>query len=62
MAGTLVGGIQETQEMLDFCAEHEIAAEVEVIKADQVDAAFDRLAAGDVRYRFVIDISTMAAD
>lgn len=62
MAGTLVGGIQETQEMLDFCAEHEIAAEVEVIRADQIDAAFDRVASGDVRYRFVIDISTMAAD
>ncbi|MEU9787185.1 NAD(P)-dependent alcohol dehydrogenase [Streptomyces phaeochromogenes] len=61
MAGTLVGGIQETQEMLDFCAEHEIAAEVEVIRADQIDAAFDRLMAGDVRYRFVIDISTMTA-
>jgi uncharacterized zinc-type alcohol dehydrogenase-like protein len=60
MAGTLVGGIQETQEMLDFCSEHDIAAEVEVIRADQIDAAFDRLAAGDVRYRSVIDISTMA--
>jgi uncharacterized zinc-type alcohol dehydrogenase-like protein len=46
--------------MLDFCSEHDIAAEVEVIRADQIDAAFDRLAAGDVRYRSVIDISTMA--
>lgn len=61
MMGTLVGGIQETQEMLDFCAEHELAAEVEVIRADQIDAAFDRVASVDVRYRFVIDTSTMVA-
>jgi alcohol dehydrogenase (NADP+) len=60
IAGTLVGGIPETQEMLDFCAEHGIAAEVEIIGAGDIDAAYDRVAAGDVRYRFVIDISTMA--
>ncbi|MGJ0183929.1 NAD(P)-dependent alcohol dehydrogenase [Corynebacterium glyciniphilum] len=62
LAGTRVGGIAETQEMLDFCAEHGIRAEVEVISADDIDAAYDRVDAGDVRYRFVIDISTMAAD
>jgi uncharacterized zinc-type alcohol dehydrogenase-like protein len=45
--------------MLEFCAEHGIGAEVEVIAADQIDAAYDRVAAGDVRYRFVIDISTL---
>jgi uncharacterized zinc-type alcohol dehydrogenase-like protein len=60
IAGTLVGGIAETQEMLDFCAEHGIGAQVEVIGADQIDEAYDRVASGDVRYRFVIDISTMA--
>ncbi|TWH08967.1 putative zinc-type alcohol dehydrogenase-like protein [Rhodococcus rhodochrous J45] len=60
IAGTLVGGIAETQEMLDFCAEHGINAEVEVIDADSIDRAYDRVAAGDVKYRFVIDISTMA--
>jgi uncharacterized zinc-type alcohol dehydrogenase-like protein len=60
IAGTLSGGLPETQEMIDFCAEHDIGAEVEVIHADQIDAAYERLLAGDVRYRFVIDIRTMA--
>jgi len=60
IAGTLSGGLAETQEMLDFCAEHGIGAEVEVIHADRIDEAYERLLAGDVRYRFVIDISTMA--
>ena len=46
--------------MLEFCAEHGIAAKVEIIGADDIDAAYDRVAAADVRYRFVIDISTMA--
>jgi len=59
-AGTLVGGIREAQEMLDFCAGHSIGAQVEVIAADEIDTAYDRVAAGDVRYRFVIDIGTPA--
>ncbi|MFE3828489.1 NAD(P)-dependent alcohol dehydrogenase [Streptomyces sp. NPDC059092] len=59
IAGSLIGSIEETQEMVDFCAEHGIGAEIEVIDADGIDEAFERLAAGDVRYRFVIDISTM---
>lgn len=59
MAGTLSGGIRETQEMIDFCAEHGIGAQVEIIGADQIDNAYARLHAGDVRYRFVIDVSTM---
>ncbi|XVV10181.1 NAD(P)-dependent alcohol dehydrogenase [Actinoplanes sp. CA-131856] len=59
LAGTLVGGIAETQEMLDFCAEQGIRADVEVIGADEIDDAYDRVAAGDVRYRFVIDVATM---
>ncbi|OYD73705.1 UNVERIFIED_ORG: putative zinc-type alcohol dehydrogenase-like protein [Burkholderia sp. CF145] len=60
IAGTLSGGLPETQEMIDFCASHGIGAEVEVISADRIDEAYRRLIAGDVRYRFVIDISTMA--
>ncbi|WP_426451592.1 NAD(P)-dependent alcohol dehydrogenase [Paenibacillus sp. S-38] len=58
-AGSMIGGIRETQEMLDFCAEHHIAPEIEVISADQIDEAWERVLASDVRYRFVIDISTM---
>ncbi|RKN81947.1 NAD(P)-dependent alcohol dehydrogenase [Paenibacillus ginsengarvi] len=58
-AGSMIGGIRETQEMLDFCAEHNIAPEIEVIAAKQIDEAWDRVLASDVRYRFVIDISTM---
>ena len=62
LAGTRSGGIAETQEMLDFCARHGIGAQVEIIGADAIDTAYTRLVAGDVRYRFVIDISTMAGD
>lgn len=58
-AGSLIGGIRETQEMLNFCAEHNIAPEIEVISADQIDEAYKRVLASDVKYRFVIDISTM---
>ena len=54
-AGSMIGGIALTQEMLDFCAEHGIGAEVEVIAADQVNEAYERVLASDVRYRFVID-------
>jgi uncharacterized zinc-type alcohol dehydrogenase-like protein len=57
-AGSGIGGIAETQEMLDFCAEHGIGAEIEVISGDQIDAAWDRVVGSDVRYRFVIDTST----
>ncbi|KGE17089.1 NAD(P)-dependent alcohol dehydrogenase [Paenibacillus wynnii] len=58
-AGSMIGGIRETQEMLDFCAEHGIVPEIEVISANQIDEAWERVLASDVRYRFVIDISTM---
>lgn len=58
-AGSMIGGIAQTQEMLDFCAEHGIGAEVEVIAADQVNEAYERVLASDVRYRFVIDTSTL---
>jgi len=60
LAGSMIGGIAETQEMLDFCAEHGIGAEVEVISADRIDEAYDRVVASDVRYRFVIDAATIA--
>lgn len=51
--------IQETQEMLEFCAKHNISPKIEVISADQIDEAYERVLASDVKYRFVIDISTM---
>ena len=60
IAGTRSGGLPETQEMIDFCAAHGISAQVEVIDADRIDEAYERLLAGDVRYRFVIDAKTMA--
>jgi len=58
-AGSAIGSIRETQEMLDFCAEHGIGAEIEVISADQVNDAWERVLNSDVRYRFVIDNSTL---
>jgi alcohol dehydrogenase (NADP+) len=59
-AGSMIGGIAETQEMLDFCAEHGLGAEVELIPADRVNDAYERVLASDVRYRFVIDAATLA--
>jgi uncharacterized zinc-type alcohol dehydrogenase-like protein len=59
LAGSLVGGIRETQEMLDFAAQHGIAPKIEVINANQVDEAYERIQRSDVRYRFVIDIATL---
>lgn len=58
-AGSMIGGIRETQEMLDFCGEHGIVPKVEVISADEIDEAYKRVLASDVKYRFVIDTSTM---
>ncbi len=58
-AGSLIGGIRETQEMLNFCAEHKIGADIEVINADQIDEAYARVLNSDIKYRFVIDVSTM---
>ncbi|MEJ5944082.1 NAD(P)-dependent alcohol dehydrogenase [Pseudokineococcus basanitobsidens] len=60
LAGSKIGGIRQTQEMLDFCAEHGIGAEVEVIGGDQIDEAYERVVASDVRYRFVIDTARLA--
>jgi uncharacterized zinc-type alcohol dehydrogenase-like protein len=62
IAGSRIGSIAETQEMLDFCGKHGIGAQVEVIDADRIGEAYERVVAGDVRFRFVIDASTMAAD
>ena len=59
LAGSGIGGIQETQEMLDFCAEHGFGAEIELISADQINEAYERVLASDVRYRFVIDTATI---
>lgn len=58
LTGSNIGGIRETQEMMDFCAEHGIGAIIEKIGVDEVDAAYDRVVEGDVRFRFVIDTST----
>lgn len=57
--GSLIGGIRETQEMLDYCAEHGIVSDVEVIPADQINQAYERMLKGDVRYRFVIDNASL---
>jgi uncharacterized zinc-type alcohol dehydrogenase-like protein len=59
LAGSGIGGIQETQEMLDFCAEHGFGAEIELITAEQINEAYERVLASDVRYRFVIDTATI---
>jgi alcohol dehydrogenase (NADP+) len=59
LAGSLIGGIKQTQEMLDYCAEHNIVSEVEVIKADYINEAYERTIKSDVRYRFVIDIASL---
>ncbi|MBN8468512.1 NAD(P)-dependent alcohol dehydrogenase [Corallococcus exiguus] len=57
--GSLIGGIPQTQEMLDFCAQHHIGADIEVIPASKINDAYERVLASDVRYRFVIDTSTL---
>lgn len=59
LAGSMIGGIAETQEMLDFCAEHHVACEVEVIDASYINEAYERVISSDVRYRFVIDTGTI---
>ena len=59
VAGSVIGGIKETQEMLDFCGKHNIVCDVEVIKADDINTAYERMLKSDVKYRFVIDIASM---
>jgi len=60
LAGSMIGGIPETQEMLDFCAEHGIVADIEMVRADQINEAYERMLHGDVKYRFVIDNAGLA--
>ena len=59
LAGSAIGGIRETQEMLDFCAQHGIAADIELIRIQQINEAYDRLLKSDVKYRFVIDMASL---
>ena len=61
LAGSMIGGIPETQEMLDFCAGHGIVADIELIRADEINDAYERMLTGNVKYRFVIDTGTLAA-
>ena len=59
IAGSLIGGIPETQEMLDYCAEHNIVSDVEMIDMKDINNAYERMLKGDVKYRFVIDLATL---
>jgi uncharacterized zinc-type alcohol dehydrogenase-like protein len=60
LTGSLIGGIAETQEMLDFCAQHQIVSDVEMIRMDQINEAYERLLKNDVKYRFVIDMASLS--
>ena len=59
LSGSLIGGIAETQEMLDFCGKHEITADVEVIPVQQINEAYERMLKSDVKYRFSIDMASL---
>ena len=59
VAGSLIGGLKETQELLDFCSEHNIVSDVEVIRMDAINDAYERMLKSDVKYRFVIDMATL---
>ncbi|MGH9519825.1 MAG: NAD(P)-dependent alcohol dehydrogenase, partial [Terriglobales bacterium] len=61
LAGSLIGGLRETQEMLDFCAAHNIASEIETIPVQKINEAYDRVVRSDVKYRFVIDLASLRA-
>ena len=61
LAGSIIGGIAETQEMLDFCGQHNITADVEVIPIQKVNEAYERLVKSDVKYRFSIDMASLKA-
>jgi uncharacterized zinc-type alcohol dehydrogenase-like protein len=60
IAGSMIGGIAETQEMLDFCAQHGIVSDIETIAMPQINDAYERMLKSDVKYRFVIDMATVA--
>ena len=59
VAGSVIGGIAETQEILDFCGEHNIVSEIEIIKMQEINEAYERMLKSDVRYRFVIDMASL---
>jgi uncharacterized zinc-type alcohol dehydrogenase-like protein len=59
LSGSLIGGLAETQEMLDFCGQHNITADIELIRMDQINEAYERMLKSDVKYRFVIDMATL---
>ena len=59
VAGSLVGGIKETQEMLDFCGKHNIVSEIEMIKISEINEAYERMIKSEVKYRFVIDMASL---
>ena len=61
IAGSLIGGIAETREMLDFCAEHGIVSDIEMIRMQDINEAYERMLKSDVKYRFVIDMATLKA-
>lgn len=61
LAGSMIGGIPETQEMLDFCAQHGIVSDIEMIRADEINQAYERMLKGDVKYRFVIDSASLVS-
>ena len=61
IAGSCIGGIKETQEMLDFCGEHGIVSDIEMINMQDINAAYERMLKSDVKYRFVIDMATLKA-
>ena len=60
MAGSLIGGIAETQEMLDFCAEHQIVSDIEMIDMSYINESYERILKSDVKYRFVIDMKSLS--
>jgi uncharacterized zinc-type alcohol dehydrogenase-like protein len=62
LGGSLIGGIRETQEMLDFCAEHGIVSDIEMIAMKDIDVAYERMLKSDVKYRFVIDMATLPSE
>jgi uncharacterized zinc-type alcohol dehydrogenase-like protein len=60
VAGSVIGGIAETQEMLDFCGKHNITSDIEVINIQEINQAYERMLKNDVKYRFVIDLKSLA--
>ncbi len=62
VAGSQIGGIRETQEMLDFCAKHGVACDIEVVPIQKINAAYERVLKSDVRYRFVIDMASLGKE